>query len=262
MPSSVQVFKCAGAQASATNEGDRLSRHSFATRWIGIGGACLFGLVIVARCGSRERPAANLVAKKRLNGRDGAPAFHDRAPVPAHGRPAVTEGRVAEDTPGHPLSAAAEAVQATEVEQHLRSTVAVISMPPADRAKYGSLGAPQPLSPELDRQRRVAMDSWKREAQQLLNECVRRPEQARRLTALQVFFAPMPRAPAERQQVLTPSWIAMPPQDQQRLWQDTTATELERCLGRLRSVAITVPLAGEALAHEFPSSAESVLVQL
>jgi hypothetical protein len=258
-----------------------MSRHLTAKRLVGLGGACLLGFLVIGHFSSedaapqRQGTSTDGAASRptsRSASEAAAPAAGSVGGQPAPG--VVSEGAAGVrpaplglgPLPEQQGASAPDAEREAALRQRLATAAQVISVPASGRAPprpgIGPGGAAPTLSPQLESQRRAALSGWQREAQALLNRCVERPSQLRQPVALEVAFAPRPRAQGDSRQVLTPDWILVPPHELQRLWQHTDPQQLQHCLDRARGLALTVQLSGDALAQEFPLFAESVLVQL
>jgi hypothetical protein len=121
---------------------------------------------------------------------------------------------------------------------------------------------PAAPSPEIDGQRRAALASWQRDAQQALDRCVGRPVADRRPTPLIVWLAPLPRSRESARQTLMARSITLPLTELERLGHDIDPVALQGCVDRLRGLATTVALTGGAVDRAFPVSADNVVVQL
>jgi hypothetical protein len=121
---------------------------------------------------------------------------------------------------------------------------------------------PAAPSPEIEGERRTALASWQRDAQQALDRCVARPVPDRRPTPLIVWLAPLPRSRASATQTLMARSITLPLTEIERLRHDIDPVALQGCVERLRGLATTVALTGDAADREFPVSADNVVVQL
>lgn len=223
------------------------SRASIVARWIGVAGAC----AVVALVGlDRSAPAP-------------APAGHGERRATGAYRPSGARGL---HEPAQPRAGAAEGAEdalSPELEARLRAASHVATVPVATPS-----GAPpplppsEPLSPEGEAQRHLALTGWQQQAQQLLDECVARPTAQRRPVPLGVFFAPPPVADGLAVQQLSPVAVSMPPDELRRLWRDTDPDELQGCLDRMRMLALSVPAASTTPALVLPAAMETVLVQL
>ncbi len=154
-----------------------------------------------------------------------------------------------------------------ELQRRLEAAKQVISVPatgqpPPTPGRAAVGGGARALPPEVEAQRQVALTRWQSAAQTLLSECVTRPEQARQPLAVEVSFAPAPRAEGEARQVFIPEWIAVPPPELQRLWKDTDPDVLQDCLERARALTFELSLPKGSSGHDAPVFAESVLIRL
>ncbi|WP_375754456.1 hypothetical protein [Corallococcus exercitus] len=214
-----------------------------------LGGACL---AVFFMLGNRapEPPAR-------------APSPVRAAPVTARPEPASAPEASASVTPAPPPDAPVTAAQAeaeAALRRRLEAAQQVVAVPPAGQAPP-AMGT-QPLPPQVEAQRQVALQDWKHAAQQLMDTCAARPKESRQPVALEVGFAPRPRGTGASTWTFTPDWISVPPPELQRLWKDTDPEKLQACLDRARNLPLEVPVPGGTPAHDAPLFAESVLVQL
>jgi hypothetical protein len=244
---------------------------------MGVGGVCLLGVFLVGQCSSERVETGSAAASASPAGPTSRPATEAR-PVPRVASARLTREEAPEAAPAERSAAqvtgklpaqggSAPGVEAeVAMQRRLAAASHVISVPPAGRAPLrqgrSPAGAAPMLPPQLEAHRQAELSRWRHAAQELLSVCIQRPSHARQPVALEVAFAPRPRAVGARQQVLMPDWILVPPHELQRLWQATAPDRLQECLARVRGLSMTVPLSGDTLAQGFPTFAESVLLQL
>lgn len=209
-----------------------MSGGSSTRKWLGIGSLCLLACVAAARCQQRSSHAVS----------GGSPTAPGERPA-----------RGASTSAPSPRIAAGLA-------QIVAATPTVISAPVASRGP--ALAPPQPLTPELVTAQRAAVATWQRAAQQALDRCVPPPARDRQATSLIVWLAPLPRAPQNATQVLAASSIAVPAHELERLGRDIDPGVLQSCIDRLRGLSMSIALTGTAVEHEYPTSAENIVVQL
>lgn len=220
-----------------------------------VGGVMFWGLGPRASEASREPPPAR--AATRLSPpAPGAPVEARPSSAPASASAPAPEAGV----PGGRDEAEAALQRRLEAAKQVISVPASGRPPAPGRARSG--GRAPTLPPEVEAQRQVALTGWRSAAQALLSECVARPEQARQPLAMEVSFAPAPRAEGEARQVFTPEWIAVPPPELQRLWKDTDPDTLQGCLDRARALTFEVSLPSGSSDHDVPVFAESVSIRL
>jgi hypothetical protein len=223
------------------------ARTSNALRWIGVAGACAVVGILALLISGRSRPPAEQGERRAIG------AYR---PGGGH-RPYAS---------GPPRAGAAERTEGAlspELEERLRAAAHVATVPATT-----SSGAPPPLPPtgplppEVQARRDQALTGWQLQAQQLLDGCVARPAAERRPVPLDVIFAPAAAANGLTVQQLSPMAVSVPPHELRRLWRDTDPDELQRCLDRVRTLALSVPAASKTSAQVLPAAMETVLVQL
>lgn len=224
-------------------------------------------LAAIASCALAAFVVALLVSRASRD-RD-APAD----PAAARGAPrALVAAGPARGAPP-PLPPRGDAARAAVLDARLAATARVIYVPD-DRAPAAELPPlPGPLPPEVEREKGAALAGWTREAQRHLDACLPRREEARggsrepsrepsREVALDVMFAPGPRASGEARQPLEARIVTLEPSALRRLWDEGDPDRVDACLTGVRAIPLVVSLSAEALTHQFPSSAERLLVRI
>ena len=214
--------------------------------WIAIVGGGLLVVYAVTHCG-RAAPGGERRA----------------APARRSGHVVVTPAPNLESTVATSVSTVAVAAHDQAFEQAIAHTESVISVPAGGGDEQrGALLPPLVPSPAIELAHHIALIAWQREVEQHLAHCLPRTAAAPAPTPMTVFFAPSPRDANARAQVLLPSWVRVAPEALKRLWQRASARDVEACLGQVRMLALTVPLTGDAVAHELPASAENLSIEL
>jgi hypothetical protein len=224
------------------------SRTRIVTRWIGAAGGCAAILVIVALLTSDRSPPPGAQRERRATGAY-RPGGSQRSLDPAQPRAGAGESK--------------DGALSPELEARLRAAAHVATMP-ATTSSGAPLPLPPtgPLPPEVQAERQQALTGWQAQVQHLLDSCVARPAAERKLVPLDVFFAPPPAGNGLATQQLAPMAVSVPPHELRRLWRDTDPDELQGCLDRVRTLALSVAAPPKAAAQVLPPAMETVLVQL
>lgn len=226
------------------------TRVTTATRWIGVAVVCALAGVLALLSSDRSRRTAE-PGERHVVGAyrpDGARRPHE-APRPRAGE------------------RAADALS-PQLEERLRAAAHVTTAPAPPSGAPTPLTPTAPLPPAVEAERQRALSGWQAQAQKLLDECVARPAAVRGPVVLDVFFAPAS-APALASAStsaaaprLSPALVSVPQHELRRLWRDTDPDELQGCLDRVRTLALSARDASKATGQVWPASREAVLVQL
>jgi hypothetical protein len=147
-------------------------------------------------------------------------------------------------------------------DEELAAATTIVSIAPDLRPGEAPLPRlPQAeLSLGVEALRQRALERWKPKARAKMSKCAGAAD--RKLVEVELMLRPTPRAAGVPTQMLHVDWVSAPPRVLRELAGRLDPVELQACLQAARGLAFSVPLSGGALAHAFPSSLETLSIEL